>query len=354
MGQGQVTLSSLEVFVLDEADRMLDMGFVHDVKRIIAVLPKQRQSLFFSATMPSEIRSLASTILTTPVEVAVTPVSSTAEKIAQNLYFVEKHDKRALLLHLLQDRSIARALVFTRTKHGANRVAESLEKARVASAAIHGNKSQGARERALSGFKTGALRVLVATDIAARGIDVEGVTHVFNFDLPNIPESYVHRIGRTARAGAEGIAISFCEQEERPFLVDIERLIQMNIPRVDDHPFRSSMSAPQPTDLQPRAGRRGPVTAPPPRSQASQGQRPRAQGGHGAHERPRPSQSQSQSQSQGHGPSHANPSSQAHAPSQANAPRPARSTPNAPTNAPTHTAETVHSGRLERRKRSWV
>ena len=238
MNQGHARLDGVEVFVLDEADRMLDMGFIHDVKRIIAALPARRQTLLFSATMPNDIAHLADRILSQPVRVAVTPVAATADRIDQWMLHVEKGNKRALLDSVLKDRSIARALVFTRTKHGANKVAEQLARSGVSAEAIHGNKSLGARERALANFKTGRTRILVATDIAARGIDIDGVTHVINFDLPNVPESYVHRIGRTARAGASGIAISFCDREERPYLRDIERLIRKAIPVVDSHPFR--------------------------------------------------------------------------------------------------------------------
>jgi len=238
MNQGHARLDGVEVFVLDEADRMLDMGFIHDVKKIIAALPAKRQTLLFSATMPNDIAHLADRILSQPVRVAVTPVAATADRIDQWMLHVEKGNKRALLDSVLKDRSIARALVFTRTKHGANKVAEQLARSGVSAEAIHGNKSQGARERALANFKTGRTRILVATDIAARGIDIDGVTHVINFDLPNVPESYVHRIGRTARAGASGIAISFCDREERPYLRDIEKLIRKAIPVVDNHPFR--------------------------------------------------------------------------------------------------------------------
>jgi ATP-dependent RNA helicase RhlE len=235
-----VHLNKLEIFVLDEADRMLDMGFIHDVKRVIAMLPRERQTLFFSATMPPEAQKLADVLLKNPATVAVAPVSKTADNIAQSVYLVEKNDKRALLLALLEDPAMKRALVFTRTKHGANRVAEHLIKNRVGAAAIHGNKSQGARERALAGFKNGQTRVLIATDIAARGIDIDDISHVINFDLPNVPETYVHRIGRTARAGASGIALSFCDIEERAYLRDIERLIRHSVPVVDEHPYRSS------------------------------------------------------------------------------------------------------------------
>ncbi len=229
MEQRLVRFDNLEIFVLDEADRMLDMGFIHDVRRIISAIPKIRQTLFFSATMPPEISRLAGEILTNPSRIEVTPVATTAEKIFQALFFVEKNQKMSLLIHLLGDPRASRALVFTRTKRDANRVAESLVKAKIGAAAIHGNKSQGARERALDSIKTGETRVLVATDIAARGIDIDQVTHVFNFDIPNIPESYVHRIGRTARAGNEGMAVSFCAPDERGFLKDIERLIRMQI-----------------------------------------------------------------------------------------------------------------------------
>ena len=237
MAQRHVNFNTIEVFVLDEADRMLDMGFIHDVRKVIAVLPKEKQTLFFSATMPPDIQQLASSILRSPARVEVTPVSSTAEKIGQSVYFVEKQQKRALLAHLLADPAIVSALVFTRTKHGADRVAEQLARARISAAAIHGNKSQNARERALAHFKRGDVRVLVATDIAARGIDIDGISHVFNYDLPNVPESYVHRIGRTARAGASGLAISFCDQEERPLLHAIEKVIRMRVDVVIDHPY---------------------------------------------------------------------------------------------------------------------
>jgi ATP-dependent RNA helicase RhlE len=230
MQQRLVHFKSLEIFVLDEADRMLDMGFIHDVRRIITGIPKQRQTLFFSATMPPEIRKLSEQILTHPVRIEVTPVATTAEKIKQTVYHVEKRQKTPLLIKLLGDPAVERALVFTRTKRDANRVSESLNGAGIRANAIHGNKSQGARERALDSIKKGECRVLVATDIAARGIDIDRVTHVFNHDIPNIPESYVHRIGRTARAGSEGSASSFCSGEERSFLSDIERLIRMRIP----------------------------------------------------------------------------------------------------------------------------
>jgi ATP-dependent RNA helicase RhlE len=211
MGQGCVRLDRLTVFVLDEADRMLDMGFIHDVRRVVRALPERRQSLLFSATMPPEIARLAESILRNPVRIAVDPVASTVDRVKQRVMFVERAHKRPLLSQVLKDPAVSRALVFTRTKHGANRVAEELARSGVQADAIHGNKSQAARTRALERFRTGAGRVLVATDIAARGIDVDGITHVINYDLPNVPESYVHRIGRTARAGRSGVAISFCD-----------------------------------------------------------------------------------------------------------------------------------------------
>ncbi len=235
-----INLSQLQLFVLDEADRMLDMGFIHDVKKVITKIPARRQTLFFSATMPPEIASLANTILSHPVKVEVTPVSSTAETIQQAVYFAEKENKRLLLKHVLQDNAIKSVLVFTRTKHGADKVVKDLHKAGIKAEAIHGNKSQNARQRALTNFKSGETRVLVATDIAARGIDVDNLSHVINYELPNVPETYVHRIGRTGRAGASGIALSFCDAEEKAYLKDIQKLIAMNIPVVTDHPYAMS------------------------------------------------------------------------------------------------------------------
>jgi ATP-dependent RNA helicase RhlE len=230
VNQRALRLDQVEVLVLDEADRMLDMGFIHDIKRIVAMLRKERQTLFFSATMPQEITRLADQMLRNPARVAVTPQATTVEKVQQRVILTEKASKPALLAEMLKAEPVERVLVFTRTKHGADKVVRSLQKAGLAAEAIHGNKSQPQRERVLAAFRDGKLRTLIATDIAARGIDVDGVSHVFNYDLPNIPESYVHRIGRTARAGADGIAISFCDHDEAPFLRDIERLIRMSIP----------------------------------------------------------------------------------------------------------------------------
>jgi ATP-dependent RNA helicase RhlE len=237
MNQGYVDLQNIEFFVLDEADRMLDMGFIHDVKKVIRKLPAKRQTLFFSATMPDSIVKLANDILTDPQKVAVDPVSSTAERVEQAVYFVPTNRKRALLTHLLKEEDIPTALVFTRTKHGANRVAKELNKYGINAEAIHGNKSQNARQKALNNFKTRRTRVLVATDIAARGIDVDQLSHVINYDLPNISETYVHRIGRTGRAGAAGTALSFCDTEERAYLKDIQKLTGQRIPVVENHPF---------------------------------------------------------------------------------------------------------------------
>jgi ATP-dependent RNA helicase RhlE len=234
ISQRLISLHAISIFVLDEADRMLDMGFVHDVKRIIAKLPPRRQTLFFSATMPPEIQQLSRTILVNPVKVEVTPASSTADTVLQSLYYVERKDKKALLINLLKGKSIRTALVFTRTKHGADKVVKDLNHAGISAEAIHGNKSQNARQRALSNFKSQQTRVLVATDIAARGIDIEELSHVINYELPNIPETYVHRIGRTGRAGANGIAFSFCDAEELAYLKDIHKLIGKSIP-VTEH-----------------------------------------------------------------------------------------------------------------------
>jgi ATP-dependent RNA helicase RhlE len=237
--QGFIKLGNLEIFVLDEADRMLDMGFIHDVKKIIKMIPAKRQTLFFSATMPKEITSLANSILTDPVKVEVNPVSSTAEMIEQALYYVDTPAKKDLLVHVLKETTAPSVLVFSRTKHGADKIVKLLAKNKVIAEAIHGNKSQNARQRALSNFKDKTSRVLVATDIAARGIDIDELSFVINYDIPNIPETYVHRIGRTGRAGASGIAVSFCDKEERKYIRDIQKLISLEIPVVNNHPFAS-------------------------------------------------------------------------------------------------------------------
>ncbi|WP_170149785.1 DEAD/DEAH box helicase [Rhodoplanes roseus] len=226
-------LNAVEVLVLDEADRMLDMGFIHDIRKIVSKLPKQRQTLFFSATMPQQIAELASQMLNDPSHVSVTPAASTVDRIDQRIVHVDKAAKPTILAEILTSEPLDRCLVFTRTKHGADKVVRGLAKSGIDAEAIHGNKSQNQRERALAAFRSGDTRILIATDIAARGIDVDGVSHVVNYDLPNIPESYVHRIGRTARAGADGIAISFCDSEELPFLRDIEKLIRRSIPATD-------------------------------------------------------------------------------------------------------------------------
>jgi len=253
MNQDKVRLNKVETFVLDEADRMLDMGFVHDVKKICAQVPDKRQTLLFSATMPKTVRSLADGLLTNPVTVEVTPQSTTAERISQRVLFVPKNKKRALLTSVMKNDEISRVLIFTRTKHSADRVARHLENSGITSGAIHGNKAQNARQRALKGFRDGQLRALVATDIAARGIDVDGVTHVINFDLPNEPESYVHRIGRTARAGDEGAAISFCDAEERGYLRDIEKSIRQAVEIFTDHPYHAEAIA-EPDQAPPKRG----------------------------------------------------------------------------------------------------
>jgi ATP-dependent RNA helicase RhlE len=279
MGQGLVKLNTVDTLVLDEADRMLDMGFVRDVRKIVATVPTQRQTLLFSATMAPDVQELAEDLLRNPVRVSVTPSATTVDRIVQSVYHVTTSDKRPLLEELLRDTKVERALVFTRTKHGADKVVKNLDKAGIEALAIHGNKSQNARTRALDRFKSGETRVLIATDIAARGIDVDGVSHVINHDLPNIPDSYVHRIGRTARAGADGIAISFCDAEERPYLRDIEKLIRKAVPIVKGHAFEANASrdvAPasrqaQPQGRRPQSSQRQPQGRPQqPHSQAPQ------------------------------------------------------------------------------------
>lgn len=244
MNQNYIVLNHIEYFVLDEADRMLDMGFVHEVKRIIARLPRKRQTLFFSATMPPAIQSLVKEILNNPVAITVTPESTTAELVDQKLYYVQKSEKRALLHHILKNSPRESVLVFTRTKHGADRVARDLNHAGFQATAIHGDKTQQARERSLQGFKDGKMHILVATDIAARGIDIDELGLVVNFDLPNIPESYVHRIGRTGRAGAFGKAISFCDYDEKIYLKDIQKFIGQTVPVETNHPYHVALMEP--------------------------------------------------------------------------------------------------------------
>lgn len=239
MQQNRVTLKSVETFILDEADRMLDMGFIHDIKRIVYTLPKNRQTVLFSATMPQEIKTLAQTILMNPIQINVAPPATTAEKIQQILMYVETSQKKDLLKHLLLKPEFKRVIVFTRTKHGANRVAEALNKNRIKAEAIHGNKSQNARIKALDNLKEGRIQVLIATDVAARGIDIDNISHVINYDIPNVAENYVHRIGRTARAGTEGVAISFCDLEEKSFIKDIEKKIKISIPVDKKQPYHS-------------------------------------------------------------------------------------------------------------------
>jgi len=253
-GRGFVDLGSVDFFVLDEADRMLDMGFVRDVRRVLTMLPPKRQNLLFSATMPESIRTLADSFLQNPEFIAVTPQATTVERIDQSVMFVDRGNKRHLLVDIIKASQVERAIVFTRTKHGANRLTKQLIKADMNALAVHGNKSQGARKRALDGFRNGEVTILVATDIASRGIDVDGVSHVFNFDLPNEPESYVHRIGRTARAGRDGVAVSFCDATETEYLIDIERTIGQAVPRVTDHEYHCPEAIPAPAD---RSGRRG-------------------------------------------------------------------------------------------------
>lgn len=257
ISQKYISLSDIEYFVLDEADQMLDMGFIHDIKKLLKLLPKQRQSLFFSATMPKAIVELSKQILGDFERVTIEPEKTTAEKVEQRIYHVNKKHKTDLLVHLLTTDLNDSTLVFSRTKHGANKIVKDLEKAGINSAAIHGNKSQTARQKALGDFKDGKLQALVATDIAARGIDIDELSYVINYDLPNVAESYVHRIGRTGRAGASGLAVSFCMLEERPFLKDIEKLIQTKIPTVDNHPFEFKMEDAAEPSLKKQGGNRG-------------------------------------------------------------------------------------------------
>lgn len=292
MNQDKVRLNKVETFVLDEADRMLDMGFVHDVRKVSAQVPEKRHTVLFSATMPDTVRKLADGLMDNPVRVEVTPQATTAERIAQRVLFVPKQKKRTLLSTVLKNKDIKRVLVFTRTKHAADRVARHLEQGGIRAGAIHGNKTQNARQRALEGFRKGQLRALVATDIAARGIDVDGVSHVINFDLPNDPESYVHRIGRTARAGEDGEAISFCDAEERGYLRDIEKTIRQAVEVFADHPFHvEAIAEPEQDPPKQGRGRQGPGRRP----QSHQGQATKGKGhrpkdgkrhgdkGHGGH-----------------------------------------------------------------------
>jgi ATP-dependent RNA helicase RhlE len=258
MNQGFITFRDLEFVVLDEADQMLDMGFIHDIKKIIAKLPSKRQSLFFSATMPKAIVELSSKMLGDFERVTIKPEQATAEKVEQGVYFVSKPNKPKLLVHLLKEKSNDSVLVFSRTKHGANKIVKKLAQADIRSAAIHGNKSQTARQKALGDFKDGKLKVLIATDIAARGIDVEELSLVVNYDLPNVSETYVHRIGRTGRADASGIALSFCDKEERPYLRDIEKLIRQAVPRMPEHQFVDDGTEEQETDDSPPRPPRNP------------------------------------------------------------------------------------------------
>jgi ATP-dependent RNA helicase RhlE len=262
LGQGLLRLDRIEVLVLDEADRMLDMGFINDIRKILRVIPAQRQTLFFSATMPREIRTLADEMLHDPVAIEVAPVSSSAETVDQRICFVEKAFKVDLLKHILADESIYRCLVFTRTKHGADKVADVLSRHNIKTEAIHGNKSQNQRQRALESFRRGHSRVLVASDIAARGLDIDEIDLVINFDVPNEPETYVHRIGRTGRAGTSGKAISFCSGDERAFLRDIEKLIRRAVPVIEDHPYIGRAAPPRPAGTgggrpSPGGGQRG-------------------------------------------------------------------------------------------------
>jgi len=256
----------VKVFVLDEADRMLDMGFINDVKKVIAKLPVKKQTLLFSATIPPEISKMSNAILVDPIKIAITPISSTVDTIKQYLYFVDKGNKQKLLLHILKNKEIVSALVFSRTKHGADKIVRELIKVNITAQAIHGNKSQNNRQLALNNFKNKISRVLVATDIAARGIDIDELSHVINYDLPNIPETYVHRIGRTGRAGLGGTSISFCDIDEKPFLKDIEKLIGKHIPEVKEHPYPLLITTPtekakvsRPKATKPKVSQKAPV-----------------------------------------------------------------------------------------------
>jgi ATP-dependent RNA helicase RhlE len=311
MNQGAVDLSGIEVLVLDEADRMLDMGFINDIRRVVARVPKHRQTMLFSATMPPQIRQLAESLMRDPASVQVAAVSSTAEGVEQSVYFVEKGNKSALLAHLVESLPMFRAIVFTRTKHGADRVVRHLNGSGIQAEAIHGNKSQNARERALKNFRSSKIPVLVATDIASRGIDVDGITHVVNYDVSEEPETYIHRIGRTARAGAKGMAISFCAPDEASDLKAIERLIRKPIPVVKDHPLYAKKAAPQHGDVSDRRGQGGGHHSP---ERQPHTNRP----SHAPRSRPHPHQGASQSR-----PQHASSDRGGHPQQgQGNAPRP--------------------------------
>ncbi len=336
MNQGFVDISRLEIFVLDEADRMLDMGFIHDVKKVIAVLPKTRQTLLFSATMPPEIAHLVDTILNDPVKVAVAPVSSTVDAIRQHLFYVDRVNKPRLLAAILKQESVRSALVFTRTKHGADKVVRELGHQQIHAKSIHGNKSQSARQEALGQFKRGDIQVLVATDIAARGIDIAELSHVINYDLPNVPETYVHRIGRTGRAGLSGTALSFCDIDEKPFLADIEKLIGKKVEEIQGHPFPMVNLTPAPKGGGQTRGagpRRNPASNghAAPNHNRHQGSAQSAKGGrpHVAKESPSPApghqgraqNQQRQAASQGAHPPHARPVPKHAAPSSATGPQ---------------------------------
>jgi ATP-dependent RNA helicase RhlE len=262
MGQGYISLADIEIFVLDEADRMLDMGFVHDVKKLLKVIPVKRQTLFFSATMAPAIATLAHSMLKNPLKVEITPVSTTAETITQHVYHVDKVNKGSLMVHILKDTKIKNVLVFTETKHGADKVTRFLVEKGISAEAIHGNKSQNNRQRALASFKSQETRVLVATDIASRGIDIDALEYMINYDIPNISETYVHRIGRTGRAGARGVAYSFCEHDDLQFLIDIEKLISQKIPVIEDHPFPKTNFTLSPPKVKPQRPPRRPAGAP--------------------------------------------------------------------------------------------
>ncbi|HWL94741.1 MAG TPA: DEAD/DEAH box helicase, partial [Phycisphaerae bacterium] len=317
MNQGFVDLRAVEVLVLDEADHMLDMGFIHDIRRIVAKVPKQRQTLFFSATMPPEIRKLADSILVKPVCVQVAPQSAPADNVAQSIFHVRKKNKPVLLAHLLSGGQFTRSLVFTRTKSGANRVVRELERAGIASEAIHGNKSQAARERAIQNFKGSKTHVLVATDIAARGLDIDDISHVVNYDLPNVPETYVHRIGRTARAGASGVAVSFCDPEERPHLKAIERLTRTTIAVNEQHPEYPAVSDTHEEHDRPLHGRQQPSRHQPRRPKQAHG----TSNGQG--------QSRGQAPTRGHAPSRGQSSSREQAPSRGSTPSRGHAAPRA-------------------------